>query len=121
MTEYFDMADITQRARQHVAALAQHPRTPGSWEHGQAATYIRTHLEKTGLLLEEAHFREAGLTGLNLLARARPQRADLPLLIVGAHYDSVPGTPGADDNASGVAALLELARWLGPRLTSSDK
>src|SRR5262249_7925303 len=31
-------------------------------------------------------------------------------VLVGAHYDSVPGTPGADDNASGVAALLECAR-----------
>jgi len=42
----------------------------------------------------------------------------LPLLIVGAHYDSIPGSPGADDNASAVAALLELARWIGPRLRS---
>ncbi|MGB5874404.1 MAG: M28 family peptidase [Bacteroidota bacterium] len=33
-------------------------------------------------------------------------------LVVGAHYDSVPGSPGADDNASGVAALIEIARWL---------
>jgi Zn-dependent M28 family amino/carboxypeptidase len=33
-------------------------------------------------------------------------------VVVGAHYDTVPGTPGADDNASGVAALLELARLL---------
>ena len=33
-----------------------------------------------------------------------------PLLIVGAHYDTVPGSPGADDNASGIAGLMELAR-----------
>jgi Zn-dependent M28 family amino/carboxypeptidase len=33
--------------------------------------------------------------------------------VVGAHYDTVPGTPGADDNASGVAALLELAQQFG--------
>src|SRR5207245_5222725 len=31
-------------------------------------------------------------------------------IVVGAHYDSVPGSPGADDNASGVAVLIELAR-----------
>src|SRR5438093_1274561 len=37
---------------------------------------------------------------------------DAPLLIIGAHYDSVLGSPGADDNASGVAALLEIARVL---------
>lgn len=39
------------------------------------------------------------------------------IIIVGAHYDSVPGSPGANDNASGVAALLELAgRWKDRRL-----
>ncbi|MEO8136844.1 MAG: M28 family peptidase, partial [Betaproteobacteria bacterium] len=36
-----------------------------------------------------------------------------PLLVIGAHYDSYNITPGADDNASGVAGLLELARLLG--------
>jgi Zn-dependent M28 family amino/carboxypeptidase len=34
-------------------------------------------------------------------------------VVVGAHYDTVPGSPGADDNASGVAALIELAGLLG--------
>src|SRR5207245_684181 len=56
--------------------------------------------------------------GTNLLTRPLPDQADLPLLIVGAHYDSVPGTRGADDNASAVATLLELARWIRPRLSS---
>jgi Zn-dependent M28 family amino/carboxypeptidase len=41
-----------------------------------------------------------------------PRRAKV---LVGAHYDAVPGTPGADDNASGVAVLLAAARALGPR------
>jgi len=40
-------------------------------------------------------------------------RMDKPLVLIGAHYDSVPGSPGADDNASAVAALLECARCLG--------
>lgn len=39
-----------------------------------------------------------------------PGRTELPPLVVGAHYDTVPGSPGADDNATGVAVLLELAR-----------
>ena len=34
---------------------------------------------------------------------------NLPPILIGAHYDGVPGTPGADDNATGVAVLLELA------------
>ena len=41
-----------------------------------------------------------------------PRQADV---LIGAHYDSVPGTPGADDNASGVAALIAAARAIGPR------
>jgi Zn-dependent M28 family amino/carboxypeptidase len=41
-----------------------------------------------------------------------PRRATI---LIGAHYDSIPGSPGADDNASGVAALLAAARALGPR------
>jgi hypothetical protein len=118
MAENFDWAGLTQRVRQHVAALARTPRTPGSAEHRQAADYIRQHLEQAGLVVAEARFDEAGFAGTNLLARSFPHPVDLPLLIVGAHYDSIPGTPGADDNASAVAALLELARWIQPHLPS---
>ena len=45
----------------------------------------------------------------NILAMPANPASDT-MILVGAHYDSVPGTPGADDNASGVAALLECAR-----------
>ena len=41
-----------------------------------------------------------------LIGQAKPRE----IIVIGAHYDSVPGTPGADDNASGVAVLLEIAR-----------
>jgi hypothetical protein len=51
------------------------------------------------------------LTGANLLARL-PGDGDRPTVVVGAHLDTVDGSPGADDNASGVAALLEIARLL---------
>jgi len=47
---------------------------------------------------------------LNLPSQAGQQKKDLPPILIGAHYDAVPGTPGADDNATGVAVLLELAR-----------
>jgi Zn-dependent M28 family amino/carboxypeptidase len=47
---------------------------------------------------------------LNLPPQAQRQKRDLPPILIGAHYDAVPGTPGADDNATGVAVLLELAR-----------
>lgn len=52
----------------------------------------------------------------NLLARTRGEG---PAYILGAHYDAVPGTPGADDNASAVAALLYVMRRLAGKATRS--
>lgn len=51
---------------------------------------------------------------INVIARPKGSNdlAQIPLLIVGAHYDSVSRSPGADDNASAVAGLLEVARLL---------
>ncbi|WP_138499388.1 M28 family peptidase [Nostoc sp. PA-18-2419] len=47
---------------------------------------------------------------LNLPSQVGQQKKDLPPILIAAHYDAVPGTPAADDNATGVAVLLELAR-----------
>src|SRR4051794_41185870 len=114
----FDLTQLAERLRSHVKTLARTPRAPDSAEHRQAALYIRDHLHTSGFTVEEAGFREAGFAGTNLLTRPLAERADLPLLIVGAHYDSVASSPGADDNASAVAALLELAAWLPLWLSS---
>ena len=56
-------------------------------------------------------FTWEGLQGLNLILDVPGRESGRPVLI-GAHYDTVPGSPGADDNASGVAVLLELAKLL---------
>jgi Zn-dependent M28 family amino/carboxypeptidase len=62
--------------------------------------------------LEEHHFNRAGEAGVNLILKLPGQRANASPLLVGAHYDGPLHSPGADDNASGLAALLELAqRW----------
>jgi Zn-dependent M28 family amino/carboxypeptidase len=52
-----------------------------------------------------------GLSGVNLIAR-HPRSVGGPPVVVGAHLDTVRHSPGADDNASGVAVVLELARLL---------
>ncbi len=70
--------------------------------------------ERLGALgdLEEHPFHQGTTRGVNLILKLPGQRPRLPPLLVGAHYDGAPQTPGADDNASGLAALLELAnRW----------
>jgi Zn-dependent M28 family amino/carboxypeptidase len=113
------MDQLLANLQAHVNRLAATPRPPGTLAHHQAADYIRDQLRQAGFAVEDVKFSEAGFTGTNLLTRPLPDNPDLPLVIIGAHYDSVPGSPGADDNASAVAALLELARWIAPRLASA--
>ncbi len=77
----------------------------------QTADYIEHRLKFSGCDTERQSFTYRGNTYCNILTEVEgtdPAREDI--LVIGAHYDSVDGTPGADDNASGVAGLLELAR-----------
>ncbi|MFL5340866.1 MAG: M28 family peptidase [Gemmataceae bacterium] len=110
--------DLERRLRHHVVALASTPRPPESPAHAAARAYIRTYLESAGFAVVEDG---GGGLCINLLTRPVPDRPDLPLVVIGAHYDSTPETPGADDNASAVAALLELAAWLGPLLRDAER
>ncbi len=55
--------------------------------------------------------------GTNLVARQLGADTNAGTILVTAHYDTVRGSPGADDNASAIAAVLEIARLLGPRPT----
>lgn len=75
------------------------------------ASFVETELRSYGLDIENDFFTWEGETFRNIVARY-PVKQNTPLIIVGAHLDSVAGTPGADDNASGVAVLLEAARIL---------
>ncbi|RDI96269.1 peptidase M28 [Meiothermus sp. QL-1] len=66
-------------------------------------------LEAGARAVLEVRFLSEEVQGRNVIAR----RGDAPpLVLVGAHYDSVPGSPGANDNASGTVTVLELARVL---------
>lgn len=71
--------------------------------------YLRQQLGQWGPVQAQT-FEAAGLAGENLVLQLPGVEAVGPPLLVGAHYDGVPGSPGADDNATGVAVLLELAR-----------
>jgi hypothetical protein len=73
----------------------------------QAARWVETRFRQAGYSPVSQPFKVHGGMIRNIIAE-RPGRG--PLLVIGAHYDSVPESPGADDNASGVAVLLELAR-----------
>ena len=104
---------LPQRLEVHVQALAGDigPRTqisPGSL--AGAAAYIRGVFEAQGHRVESEAFTVAGSAVENLVVTLPGTTAEL--IVIGAHYDTHPGSPGADDNASGVAALLELGRLL---------
>jgi aminopeptidase YwaD len=121
MADILNRAELETRLRRHVETLASTPRVPGTPEHLAAKEYVRQHLSAAGFTVGIEHFSEAGFIGANLLTEPTPDTASLPLFIVGAHYDSVQQSPGADDNASAIAALLELAAWIGPRLASASR
>jgi hypothetical protein len=79
----------------------------------QATTdYLRSSLSGKGYAVAEYDYAVEGHTVSNLEAILPGSEATEGSVVVGAHYDSVPGTVGANDNASGVAATLELARLL---------
>jgi len=77
-----------------------------------AADYVEGELAAPGLAVARQSYPVAGVTCHNLEAELRGAERPEQIVLVGAHYDTVVGSPGADDNASGVAGLLELARAL---------
>lgn len=123
------------RLADHVAWLARSPR--GRRHHPQAMAeaeeYVTSHLAEAGWTVTRAPFERrwmpgvtdrggppsvilrrrlhARVRGVNLLAQL-PAAPPAPHVVIIAHLDSVACSPGADDNASGVAALLECGRLL---------
>ena len=76
----------------------------------QAAQYIEKEFLKAGLDVKEDCFQWEGKSYKNIVAEKKGMTSPNRVFILGAHYDTVPGSPGADDNTSGVAVLLEIAR-----------
>lgn len=74
-----------------------------------AASYIAQEFKKYGIATEQQKFEVAGKTYKNIIARVGPVEG--VRMVVGAHYDVCGDQPGADDNASAIAGLLEIARF----------
>jgi Zn-dependent M28 family amino/carboxypeptidase len=100
------------RLRQHVEMLAGTIGERNIWKYAalnRAAEYIEAQLTAAGYTPERQTFEVSKLPVSNveaaLIGTDRPDE----IVVLGAHYDSVPGCPGANDNGSGIAALLDLA------------
>jgi Zn-dependent M28 family amino/carboxypeptidase len=113
LAEMPDLA-LQQRLRGHVEELAGAIGERNVWRpealHA-AGAYIRGALAAAGCDVLAQAYETQGMRCENLevtLTGGEPAR----IVVVGAHYDTVAGSPGANDNASGVAGLIEIARAL---------
>ncbi|HXF91708.1 MAG TPA: M28 family peptidase [Nitrospiraceae bacterium] len=110
------MSDSIARLTAHLQALVgeRHPETsPAALR--QAEQYLRDQFTALGFEVAAHEFEAPGGTYRNVIATCLPLTASVrskPPLILAAHFDTVTGSPGADDNASGLAVLLEVARRL---------
>src|ERR1041385_1144774 len=77
----------------------------------RVAAYIKNEFSQATALVSEQSYRVLGKSYRNVIAQFGPETPER--IVVGAHYDSAGPLPGADDNASGVAGLIELGRLLG--------
>ena len=115
--ELIDSVNV-ERIRADVEELCGSPRhgEKDPEAHSAAADYIAGQLETAGCEVERLEFTVPSVpetrAGLNVIGTLPAEVMDSAMLI-GAHYDTVVGSPGADDDASGVAAMLECARVLG--------
>lgn len=107
---------LASRLEAHVRTLAEacSPRDELHPENlNRAAAYIFGQLREAGGEVEDQPFKVNGTVYRNVIARFGPQTRER--IVVGAHYDAAGPLPGADDNASGVAGLIELAGLLAAR------
>ena len=95
------MTPLAERLRRHVELLAARERNA---DLETPARYVE---REFGARFRRQEYASGG-------RRVRNIEVGAGRIVVGAHYDTVPGSPGADDNASGVAALIELSRVLDP-------
>ncbi len=110
-----DMRVSAERLRRDVDKLCGEF-TPRSFRHtgnlDRAAAWIREELEAAGLDVRIQEYDIGTGRYQNVIAYREGADKEAGATIIGAHYDAFEDFPGADDNASGVAALLELARTL---------
>jgi len=80
-----------------------------------AASFIERSFQESGYTVRSQAYSVGSVTCRNLEAELRGTSRPADITVIGAHYDTVWGSPGADDNASGVAVMLALARTFAAR------
>ena len=109
------LSENAGRLHSHVEALSSGigPRSAEDYDAlVKSMRYIIGNLNKWGYTPVVQEFEYKGKKHLNIEASIKGSAAPQEIILVGAHYDTVEGTPGADDNASAVAVLLEMCRMM---------
>lgn len=110
-----DSDAIESRLRLHVDRLAGliGARTLRKPKTIQATLgYLEGQWSEMGYAIERESYDAAGDEAINLVVEQKGTKRPKDIVLLGAHYDTVSSTPGADDNASAVAVLLEVSRLL---------
>jgi hypothetical protein len=108
-------AELGQSLKRHIAAIAEREHNVTHYDElEKVARYIEATLASIGYAVGRQEFFADGKPVRNIDVTIEPagRSADPEVIVIGAHYDSVFGSPGANDNGSGVAAVIELARLL---------
>ena len=118
----FDIQETKQRLREHLQALTvtigeRSVRVPENLQ--KAAAYITSFYTDLGVAVENQAYSYAEIPLDNIVAEIAFRSDPRHRFVIGAHYDSVSGTVGADDNASAVAVQLEVARLLAEQKGSN--
>lgn len=102
------LRDALRRDVSHLAGTIGERNVVAEKSYAQAADYIEQSLRAAGYATERQTYVVEGVTCANVIAERRGTSDEI--VVIGAHYDTVDGCPGADDNTSGVAGMLALAR-----------
>jgi hypothetical protein len=106
-------SSLESRLKHHLLVLGTDIGERNVWHPDQLAStadYISEIWTNQGYQVQRQEFPEGKLTVCNLEIEIQGTLQPEEIIIIGAHYDSVRGSPGANDNGSGVAAILELSR-----------
>lgn len=112
---------LSENLADHVAVLGAKPNNIQHFsELEKTATYIESHLSAIGYEVIKHPFSVGETEVRNIEVVVSPKNKDAPTLVIGGHYDSYGKAPGANDNGSGSAAVLELARLLQNLASKSE-
>lgn len=108
-----DVSDLRERLRHDVETLSGLRRNYSKPDQNESsAAFVEDRLRGLGMVSSRQAVSTDRGDAFNILVEIKGQKTPKEVVVLGAHYDSYAHTPGADDNASGVAGLLELARLL---------